>query len=178
VTPARRFRNDGMVDLLHASVVTGDVVADGERATVEEMTLHPVGEELAKLGVGAATRIDMSRAIRRGHFGVKLAGVRRVMFDKGVDGDVLVPGQKLESGAVCGALAEGHPVVPRPIVGAGVYVENHVVYQIGEVEQDRVTEVTRTVRIVAHQTLIIRVVREAAANRQVLVPRIESAGRQ
>ena len=167
-----------MVDLLHASVVTGDVVADGERATVEEMTLHPVGEELAKLGVGAATRIDMSRAIRRGHFGVKLAGVRRVLFDQGVDGDFLVPGQKLESGAVCGALAEGHPVVPRPIVGAGVDVENHVVHQIGEVEQDRVTEVTRTVRIVAHQTLIIRVVREAAAKRQELVPRVEAAGLQ
>ena len=104
ISPTRGFRDDGMVNLRHSSVVTRDAVADAERAVVEQVPLHPVGEELAEFGVGAAAGIDVGRRVCRVHLGVELAGVR-MLLDQGVDGDFLIPGEELEPGAVAGAAA-------------------------------------------------------------------------
>ena len=53
--------------------------------------------------------------------------------------------------------------MPRPIVCARIDVEHHVVHEVREVEQDRVSGIACPVRIVPHQALIICVNRQIGA---------------
>src|SRR5262249_28731300 len=66
-----------------------------------------------------------------------------------------------------------------PVIGACIDVQNHVIYQVGQVEEDGKVRVARAVAEVAHKPLIVGAVREVRAGQgKELIPGIEGAGFQ
>ena len=160
ISPAGRLADDAILDFFGQleeprgrpialgmrGIPVGIVGIDVQRAAVEEMLVHAIGEHRSKFGNG----LQHMRRVRR-----RLSRHGAIRVDVGVQSQdpFRVPRVKLEARALRPAAARDVVVVPGPVRVAGIDVDDHVVDQIVDIQVILEGGVVAAVGIVALQPL-------------------------
>ena len=128
VSPARTLCDERLLDLTGDLHPAGGRVFRRERSVIEESSVEVISKEEAVFGIGAQGMVELG-----GRVVVAPVGRGAVGRDRGLHAVLVVPAEKLEACAGCGAIA-ADVVVPRPVARRGVHIVDHVVDQVGHIE--------------------------------------------
>ena len=172
VPPAGGFGHNAFVDFILPTFPPGVILARRQQATIETQRLNAIPEVPSEMGVLAQFVIQTA-----GRAGIRWCLDQFTAVGRGPTeihvGKFLIPDEKFEPGAVCGALACGPPIVCRPVAGGGINVQNHVVDEVRHVDVKWIRRVARAIGIVPHDPLVIGLGGHASIGQSVhFIPRL------